>query len=308
MSPLIFIDWMRERLRDAGIQFAITSGQACVHFGVQQTTKDSDWIIESQDLARLLELLSTWQYAHLLRAAYRGICGSPLDKNYLKNGWTSHLTIDDGQRQHAVDIFSKAPRVLLVDVDPHDPDFASRDVVARMKKTDRDKDWPFVFACGQQLIARGDWRGILHLQEADSLQEVWDRIPESERKQLVWERPLLRWIDSAPRRLPRAIAVERGIWMAVNRQRYRVYQVAWKEWYRRWRDHRQVDWPSTLPLLEQHALLRDAAIEFHLPSDPFDSNRRAEAQRRAVEEIRDIMAVTPQEISDIIPPLEVLLP
>jgi hypothetical protein len=44
MSPLDFLNWFRLELHRAGISFAITSGQACVYFGLQQTTKDSDWI------------------------------------------------------------------------------------------------------------------------------------------------------------------------------------------------------------------------------------------------------------------------
>jgi hypothetical protein len=50
MSPLDFLAWLRVELRDAGIHFAITSGQACVYYGIQQTTKDSDWIIALDDV------------------------------------------------------------------------------------------------------------------------------------------------------------------------------------------------------------------------------------------------------------------
>lgn len=40
-TPLDFLNMFRIELRASGIRFAITSGMACVHYGLQQTTKDS---------------------------------------------------------------------------------------------------------------------------------------------------------------------------------------------------------------------------------------------------------------------------
>ena len=42
-APLDFLRIFAGQLRQAGIPFAITSGMACVHYGLQQNTKDSDW-------------------------------------------------------------------------------------------------------------------------------------------------------------------------------------------------------------------------------------------------------------------------
>ena len=39
-TPLDFLNTLRIDLRASGIRFAITSGMACVHYGLQQTTKD----------------------------------------------------------------------------------------------------------------------------------------------------------------------------------------------------------------------------------------------------------------------------
>jgi hypothetical protein len=52
-APLDFLKIFAGQLRQAEISFAITSGMACVHYGLQQITKDSDWIIPAEDLARL---------------------------------------------------------------------------------------------------------------------------------------------------------------------------------------------------------------------------------------------------------------
>jgi hypothetical protein len=46
ITPLEFLYHFRDLLREAGIRFAITSGMACVYYGLQQNTKDSDWIID----------------------------------------------------------------------------------------------------------------------------------------------------------------------------------------------------------------------------------------------------------------------
>ena len=48
-APLDFLKIFAGQLREVGIPFAITSGMACVHYGLQQTTKDSDWIIPAEN-------------------------------------------------------------------------------------------------------------------------------------------------------------------------------------------------------------------------------------------------------------------
>lgn len=47
-TPLEFLDVFRSTLRSAGITFAVTSGMACIRYGLQQTTKDSDWIVAAE--------------------------------------------------------------------------------------------------------------------------------------------------------------------------------------------------------------------------------------------------------------------
>jgi len=126
---------------------------ACVHYRLQQTTKDSDWIIEGE--------LPPW------RISYRQICGAPLEAEFMAHGWTSHLSLWDtaGSVEHKVDIFSKPPRVRSEEMSADAEGWASEHVVAQMKKTDRDKDWPIVDGLG-----RGLWRhkvplAVLHLTD-----------------------------------------------------------------------------------------------------------------------------------------------
>jgi hypothetical protein len=210
--------------------------------------------------------------------------------------------------EHHVDIFGKPPRVQQLETDPGNAEIASRHVVGQMKKTDRDKDWPIVFSLGRQMLEQGDWRGVLHLQDAGPLLEVWPQVPREARGELIRQRPLLAMIEMSPQRLRRAIAIERTVWIAINQGRYTCYQRLWKEFYRRWRRAPGMQWPLAVPFAEQHALLAAACAEHHLPHNPFDEQVRHEVHARALTDTAEIMAATPAELTEIVPPLDVLLP
>src|SRR5712691_880312 len=106
-APLDFLKLFAGQLRQAGIRFAITSGMACVHYGLQQTTKDSDWIIAPEDLVKLRELLTALERASpSWLVSYRQIFGAPLDAEFMAHGWTSHILLTDPEGlEHKVDIF-----------------------------------------------------------------------------------------------------------------------------------------------------------------------------------------------------------
>ncbi len=308
-SPSTFIDWFRRALHAAGVRFAITSGQACVHFGIQQTTKDSDWIIDPDDLSLLRLVLADAESSGEFRVSYRAICGAPLDQAYLGNGWTSHLAMTDSDaEEHHLDFFGRAPRVRELERDAVEPDYASRLLVAQMKKTDREKDWPFVFALGRQAMAMGDVRGVLHGQEAGWLIDAWGQVPEKARLGLILQRPLLGLIDTEPRQLRRAIVIEKLVWGSINRERYGAYQRSWKEFYRQWRREQNVRWPWPIPFLEQHARLGEAADRYALPKMPLDDSARRAALATARADAAEILAASDDELKNSVPPLEVLLP
>src|SRR5262249_55708386 len=148
-SPLWFMNAMTERLSAAGIPFAVTSGMACVFFGIQQTTKDVDIVLPDPDMTRFLDLLSGLEHeVPPWRIAYRPVFAAPLPRDYMEHGWTSHLVLRDepSAGEHHLDVFCKPPRVSVLQRSTEDPVFASRHVVAMMKHTDRDRDWPVVDA------------------------------------------------------------------------------------------------------------------------------------------------------------------
>jgi len=85
-APLDFLKIFAGQLRQAGISFAITSGMAFVHYGLQQTTEDSDWIIPAEDLARLRELFARLESSlPPWRISYRQICGAPLETEFMEH-------------------------------------------------------------------------------------------------------------------------------------------------------------------------------------------------------------------------------
>lgn len=169
-TPLDFLNRFRVELRTSGIRFAITSGMACVHYGLQQTTKDSDWIVPPDQVDMLRGLFVRHEASPPpWTVRYRSIFGAPLESEWIAGGWTSHLSVrtEGGGPDHHVDFFGRPPRVRHWNADPSDPDFADRDTVTRMKKTDRDRDWPIVGGLAAQSFARNDSHAVLHLQAED---------------------------------------------------------------------------------------------------------------------------------------------
>ena len=89
-SPSSLIKWFRKELHAAGVRFGDhVPGQACVHYGIQQTTKDSDWIVEPDDLSLLCLAPADAESSGEFPASYCAICGLPPDQAFLGNGWTS---------------------------------------------------------------------------------------------------------------------------------------------------------------------------------------------------------------------------
>ena len=276
-APLDFLRLFAGLLRSAGIRFAITSGMACVHYGLQQTTKDSDWIIAPEDISKLRELLIRLEAeTPPWRISYRSIFGAPLDTEYMAHGWTSHLLVTDPDgTEHKVDLFGKPPRVQSVETEPGDPDYASRHVVAMMKRTDRDRDWPIVDGLGWQLGDRKRTESALHIQEPVRLRAEWARTPAHQRPALAARRPLLLQLESETDsdRLLAMVRMERTIWECVNHERYQRYTRAWKEFYRNWRAEPGWQWPTVELFALQHSRLATAARLHTLSTEDRKSTR-----------------------------------
>jgi hypothetical protein len=314
-APLDFLKIFAGQLRGAGIPFAITSGMACVHYGLQQNTKDSDWIIPADALERLRGLLAKLEgELPPWRVSYRQIFGAPLEAEFMRHGWTSHLSIWDNAAsvEHKVDIFSKPPRVKAEEIEADTEGWATRHVVAQMKRTDRDKDWPIVQGLGQQLWERNITLGLLHLTDAEALRAAWDAAPPDARAAMTVRRPLLRALDDSPPLeklgLERLLALERLVWERVNEQRHQRYTRAWKDFCRQWRREDDWEWPVSEQFWLQHRCLTQAVRRHGLPPNPLADLSPCDLVRAALKEVATVGAASQNEIAKVLPPFEELLP
>lgn len=312
-APLDFLRLFAGQLRGARVRFAITSGMACVHYGLQQTTKDTDWIVAPEDLELLRDLVARLEGGMPpWRVSYRAVFGAPLERDYLVHGWTSHLSVWDraDSPEQKVDLFGRPPRVRPEECHAEAGDFAGRHVVAQMKKTDRDKDWFAVDGLGLQEWLRGQARGVLHIRSLAQLRQAWQSCPTAERAGYLARRPVLRQLEGeiSDERLERLLHVERALWQGVNRERYGLYQREWKAFYRRWQSAAEWSWPVAEPFWTQHQRVVSAARQHGLPPDPLAGPARVLAYEQGVRRASTLTGASPAELELVQPPLEEMLP
>jgi hypothetical protein len=143
-TPLDFLNTFRVELRASGIRFAITSGMACVHYGLRQTTKDSDWIVPPDQVEKVRSLFVRHEASLPPWAVrYRSIFGAPLEAEWLAGGWTSHLSVrteGGGPDQHAFVVAAArrhdlppAPLTAAVRVAVYDAGLARAAVLANLE-------------------------------------------------------------------------------------------------------------------------------------------------------------------------------
>ena len=123
----------------------ICSGQAVVLHRLAIMSKDGDWILR-EDEETLLHILSVLDARG---AVYR--FGAPLDLRWLRGGWSSHFEFRSDGIRVRTDFFTRPPRL-----DPEDLQriweeqagqelpFTSAPDLARIKMTQREKDYPVI--------------------------------------------------------------------------------------------------------------------------------------------------------------------
>lgn len=205
-----------------GIACAITGDMACVHYGVAATTKDCDVLCAVEQAEAFRDLIAETALRGLL-PNYRGNLSPPLDARWLRGGWTSHFTWKTKPEETCLDVFGIAPRGSSPWEQQLAGIYARPNVVAEMKRTNRDKDWPFATALGGEMLGEGDVNGWLHLYDAEVLQtRMATSKPPAE---LVPLRPVL---GLAPftdtRTVKRLLLAERQFWSELDELRVHLYQ------------------------------------------------------------------------------------
>ena len=141
---------LHKEFKKAGADVLLSSGQACVVFGIAAFSKDGDWIVREnrRTCAAVLKVLS----AH--EAMYR--LGVPLDPDWLRLGLTSHFEFktSDGFRMRT-DFCSRPPRVPDVErmwkraVRTDDIDLVDVQSLVQLKQTRRVRDYSMVGALAE---------------------------------------------------------------------------------------------------------------------------------------------------------------
>jgi len=210
----------------------ICSGQAAVLHRLAIASKDGDWILR-EDAEALDHVLAV-----LARRGARYRFGAPLDVRWMSGGWSSHLEFDSDGLRARTDFFTRPPRVaaeelarMWVDQEGCDLPFTSARMLAEMKKTERQRDYPFI---GELARIMEDPRDqILYSRSADDLLELARSHPDLVRR-LASERPLLARVSAGRRALAEAIQGEMLDLMEANERRLASYGRAASSWADVW--------------------------------------------------------------------------
>src|ERR1043166_9339874 len=105
----LFYEDLVRTLRNRGVVCAITSGLACVHYRIAETTKDCDLLCHPESFGALLKLLEETRLADR-SCRYRGHISPPLDARWHEGGWTSHFEWRTEFGMVTLDVFGHALR------------------------------------------------------------------------------------------------------------------------------------------------------------------------------------------------------
>ncbi len=264
MSPIElqnFYEGLVRQLRERGVICAITSGLACVHYGISETTKDCDLLCHPSSFAVLLDLLRATQVQGA-SCRYRGYLSPPLVARWHQGGWTSHFEWPLGQHVVTLDLFGSALRQSSPWEEEVSGLYAGPQTVAEMKRTVRDKDWAAITALGVRMIEAGDDRGWFHIYDAETLTGLLgiQNCP----LELVRQRPALQLALEEDARTVGALNAERKLWEELDRRRVRLLERQLRPYVAAVRKELA---GKELPLDEEHTV-RVACASRHLPANP----------------------------------------
>jgi len=250
----VYLDLTRE-FNAGRLRAILCSGQAVVLLRLAVASKDGDWILR-EDQEALDHVLSV-----LERHGARYRFGAPLDLRWLRGGWSCHLQYQAGGVRVRTDFFTRPPRVspesltrLWREQEGRDPPFTPARVLLEIKKTAREKDWPFV---GELARLLSDSREqMLCSRSAHDLIELAAAHPNLARE-LERTRPALAALPAGSHALREALDRERREAMDADDRRIRAYLAAAAGLERAWPEIQAQS--ASAGLAEAHAILVDWA-------------------------------------------------
>jgi len=250
----IYLELTRE-FNAGRLRTILCSGQAIVLLRLAIASKDGDWILREDQEAvdRVLAVLEA-RGAH-----YR--FGAPLDLRWLRQGWSSHFEFEQAGMRVRTDFFTRPPRIgsedlakLWRDQEGKDPPFTGPRILLEIKKTAREKDWPFIGELARML---GDPREqMLCSRSARDLLEL-DRTHPGLGKQLAATRLALGAIGLGLDELRLELERERFAAMDADAARMRAYLMAMERFQQAWPEAQAK--MAGLPLRAAHSLVVDCA-------------------------------------------------
>ena len=255
-----FIQLHRE-FRSAGAKMLISSGQACVLYGISAFSKDGDWIVEEklQSFDIILNVLAE------KGANYR--MGAPLDIRWHRIGWTSHFEFQttQGFRLRA-DFCSRPPRVNSLEelweraISDKDHDVVNVEHLILLKKTGRIRDYSMIGALAQiaGLEAGNSEIALQYLQDYDHLEKATILWPE-EAKRCSREAVKLLVEGKGRDEVIGAIAREQDESLRFDARRVETIREYSADLQKQFADLKNEWRKHNTPLLDQHQQLLNAA-------------------------------------------------
>jgi len=229
----IYLELTRE-FNEGALRAVIASGQAAVLHRLAIASKDGDWILREEPAA-LEHVLAV-----LARHGARYRFGAPMDVRWMSGGWSAHLEFRHGNLRVRTDFFTRPPRVtsdelrrMWAEQRGREIPFTDARILAEMKKTGREKDYPFIGELARRMEDPRD--RLLYSRSADDLAEL-ARLHPALVRELVPRRPLLQRIGSGRRAFAEAIQLEMLDLMERDERRLAVYREASSTWAKHWQE------------------------------------------------------------------------
>jgi hypothetical protein len=250
MIKNIYVD-LTEQFNEGRLRAVICSGQAAVLHRIAIMSKDGDWIIrEDQEcLSHIINILEGYG------AVYR--FGAPLDIRWLKGGWSSHFEFMRGNIRIRTDFFTRPPRLsfnmleqLWNESEGKHPPFINKNLLAEMKKTNREKDYAVIGELARNMENPRDV--FLYSRSARDIIELAGDFPKA-LEEIKNSRELLSKLPCSTDELEKELDAERRKLMHANEERLLKYADPSRKWAEKWPEVRSL--VSGRPLTEAHGTI-----------------------------------------------------